>query len=405
MLLHVFEVIDRLKLKQKERIERRGRLTRRASNNEDAIEAMQQTFIVAMDNYFSLPKVIAKLREMGVGMVGTSRPKSNWPPKELKVIDSEKANFNEFYWLVDDYGTLVARWKDNGMVLCCSTIHSIGNTILRLRKKPRPTLTNKSHVKEVWGDKGSTNIKIPTLIDDYNHWMGGVDKSDQLIAYYHPDIRCQRTWMPMFLQIISMVRSNCYIIYKSKFKDQPRTKVNVLSHKQFTLSIIDILLQKAEYYQRQSALLSSTGTTTSSTSYSMSRITNNTPARRSITTSINRPPPSISFLPKESSLLSFDHSSIGATSSASIVRIARQNHKRVKMVSNEKDKNGKPKRLNKVCKYCSKLYTERKKKGEIELTAKWDKMVKRTEMGCAQCGVFLCADCFNLWHDEKWSSN
>ena len=170
--------------------------------------------------------------------------------------------------------------------------------------------------------------------------MGGVDKSNQLIAYYHPDIRCQRTWMPMFLQIISMVRSNCYIIYKSKFKDQPRTKVNVLSHKQFTLSIIDILLQKAEYYQRQSALLSSTGTTTSSTSYSMSRITNNTPARRSITTSINRPPPSISFLPKESSLLSFDHSSIGATSSASIVRIARQNHKRVKMVSNEKDKNG-----------------------------------------------------------------
>ena len=65
------------------------------------METKQQQFIVAMDNYFSLPKVIAKLREMGVGMVGTSRFKPNWPPKPLKDIDIDKSNFNEFYWSMD----------------------------------------------------------------------------------------------------------------------------------------------------------------------------------------------------------------------------------------------------------------------------------------------------------------
>ena len=93
--------------------------------------------------------------------------------------------------------------------------HALENTIERLRKKPRQTTTNKNHLEAVWGNDGCTNIFIPTLVDDYNHWMGGVDMTDQLIAYYHPNIRCFRTWIPMFIQILSMIRTNSYIIYKS----------------------------------------------------------------------------------------------------------------------------------------------------------------------------------------------
>ena len=195
----------------------------------------------------------------------------------------------------------------------------------------------------------------------------------------------------MFLQIISMIRSNCYIIYKSKFKNRPKT----LNHKQFTLSMINILLQKAEHYQRQNVQeLSSIDTTTSSTrNTTTSRNTTRTPVtRQSIMPSYH---PLLS-LPSTGSLSSFD------TNSCSVAtRIARESHRRVKMVSNEKDNNGKPKRLNKACKYCSKLYVQRKERGELESTDTWDKIVKRTEMGCARCEVFLCADCFNLWHDEK----
>ena len=156
----------------------------------------EKEFIIAMDNYFTLPKVIAALREKKIGVVGTSRFKRNWPPKKLKNIDADKADFNQFYWCVDEYGTLLGRWVDNNFVFCVSTIHCVGRSIQRLRRKPRKTLRNTKHVERIWGNEGAVLIDIPVIIDDYNHWMGGVDLADQRIAYYHPDLCCYRNWFP-----------------------------------------------------------------------------------------------------------------------------------------------------------------------------------------------------------------
>ena len=72
---------------------------------------------------------------------------------------------------------------DNGIVFCVSMIHRVGYTINRLRKKPQITKNNHAHINKVCGDKGAVPIHITKLIDDYNYWMGGVDVSDQRIAY------------------------------------------------------------------------------------------------------------------------------------------------------------------------------------------------------------------------------
>lgn len=80
------------------------------------------------------------------------------------------------------------------------------------------------------------------MIDDYNHMMGGVDLTDQRISYYHPDLRCFRTWMPMCLQILSLIRNNSYCIHKD---DENLQKQNeVLNHKVFTLGFIKSLMKK-----------------------------------------------------------------------------------------------------------------------------------------------------------------
>ena len=88
--------------------------------------------------------------------------------------------------MVNEFGTLIARWMDNGLVFCVSTIHKPGQIVKRRRKRPRVTMNNRKHVKEVWGENGTAEIFIPLLIDNYNYWMGGVDVSDQRISYYHP---------------------------------------------------------------------------------------------------------------------------------------------------------------------------------------------------------------------------
>eukprot|EP00957_Ditylum_brightwellii_P111821 8528786-Ditylum_brightwellii.AAC.1 len=71
---------------------------------------------------------------------------------------------------------------DNGLVLCMNTLHRVGEIVERLKKCPRTTVKNKLHVTKVWDDKGKKHIFIPTLINDYNHWMCGVDIVDQHIS-------------------------------------------------------------------------------------------------------------------------------------------------------------------------------------------------------------------------------
>ena len=150
--------------------------------------------------------------------------------------------------MIHENGTLIARWKDNGMVFCVSTFHSIGNEMKRNRKRPRITNKNKNHVKKVWGDQGCVEVNISTLIVNYNHWMGGVDLSNQRIAYYHPDMRCYRNWIPMFIQILSMVRNNCYLVYYDHYKSK------AVTHKSFTLKMIDALMTESSFYYKNEDL-------------------------------------------------------------------------------------------------------------------------------------------------------
>ena len=70
--------------------------------------------------------------------------------------------------------------------------------------------TNRNHLNTVWGNSPKVAIDIPEVIDDYNHWMLGVNKADQYISYYRPNVRCVRTWMPLFLHCLDIIRANSY---------------------------------------------------------------------------------------------------------------------------------------------------------------------------------------------------
>ena len=41
----------------------------------------------------------------------------------VETVNYKNVKFNEFYWTVDENGTLVGRWMDNGLVLVTSTVH------------------------------------------------------------------------------------------------------------------------------------------------------------------------------------------------------------------------------------------------------------------------------------------
>ena len=172
------------------------------------------TFCLAMDNYFTLPKVIEALRKVGIGIVGTTMYQSKkWPPNELKAVSKESAKFNHFYWTVDEYCTLLGSRMNNGKIFCCSIIHRVGNKTKRMRKRRRKTQNNRMYADKILGESGAIKICIYTLIDDKNYWMGGVDVADQRISYYHPSkLVCKRTWIHISMQLLSIIRKNVYLV-------------------------------------------------------------------------------------------------------------------------------------------------------------------------------------------------
>ena len=86
-------------------------------------------------------------------------------------------------------------------------------------------------------------ISIPRVINDYNFWMGGVDKTDQMISYYIPNLRCRRNWMPMFVQLLAMVRTNSYIAIKHC--NDTIMKDKNYDGKKFTMEFISALMRRA----------------------------------------------------------------------------------------------------------------------------------------------------------------
>ena len=92
-------------------------------------ERVQDKFVIAMDNYFTLPIVMKKLRQRGIGVVGTARGRIGWPHPLLAGLDSNSSKFNHYYWYVDEFGTLIAKWKDNALVFLVSTVHNVGTII------------------------------------------------------------------------------------------------------------------------------------------------------------------------------------------------------------------------------------------------------------------------------------
>jgi hypothetical protein len=151
-------------------------------------EPSKYNYVITMDNYFTWPRVMESLADRGIGALGTARFQRGCPPKEYRNIKEDQ--FNCVHLMNDVRNYRIMRWVDNNVVTMVTNCHIGDEVVARERKRPRQTATNKTHLRTVWGDDPVKIIEIPKAIDDYNHWMNGVDKADQLIAYYRPKLRC-----------------------------------------------------------------------------------------------------------------------------------------------------------------------------------------------------------------------
>ena len=240
-------------------------------------EGIQGDFshIIWMDNLFTTASLLAKLKEYGFGAAGTVRTtkttreeieeKSGTAAQrqrlttkdvnrgldprlsDLKNVYQKQLEWGRLYTSVSkDEEVLEFAWKDQNVVLFMSTVHDGKILVKRQRRRPGKTSTNAASSRAVFGVKAVKDLFIPEFIDNYNHFMGGVDQADQLRSYYLTQRTHLKTWKPLWHFLLDTAIINAY---KIAHKDPRRPfgePWNHDTHKRFRSKLISQLFAKSE---------------------------------------------------------------------------------------------------------------------------------------------------------------
>ncbi|RPA91437.1 hypothetical protein L873DRAFT_1714144, partial [Choiromyces venosus 120613-1] len=109
-------------------------------------------------------------------------------------------------------GVLCFWWMDNKIVRMLTTVHPWDEVTCSLCWRPGNTSTNATIVQKAFDDCDRASFFIPTAIDDYNHYMGGVDIANQWHASYTTHQRALRNWLAFFYFFLDLSTTNAHIL-------------------------------------------------------------------------------------------------------------------------------------------------------------------------------------------------
>ena len=178
---------------------------------------------VYFDNFYTSPTLCKRLLTLGFGSCGTVRVDRRGIPVTFKKATPNKGDITTY----QDGNILGLKWKDKRYVSVLSTIHDSS-----MVSKQRRT-------RQVAG--GVEVVQKPAVIEDYNMYMGGVDKSDQLVTYYFFRRCSKKWWKRAFFHLIELAMVNAYILYCYN-----TPKREQLTHLQFRLAVASSLLCDAQ---------------------------------------------------------------------------------------------------------------------------------------------------------------
>ncbi|XP_063971496.1 piggyBac transposable element-derived protein 4-like [Lytechinus pictus] len=172
--------------------------------------------IVYADNFFSSLPLVEDLLQADTYYCGTLRKDRVGIPRELQQVRLEK--YDNVKWARN--AVTVTRWKDKRDVYLIST-NNDGSDGQKSRTKFRR----------------DERISIPTVIQDYNAEMGGVDHADQLRSYYNVGRTGRRWWKYLMWGLLNIAMVNAYILWELSTRPHP-SNCRSWSLKAFKLALI-----------------------------------------------------------------------------------------------------------------------------------------------------------------------
>lgn len=155
---------------------------------------------VYMDNYYNSVKLCQKLKEQGIDSVGTLRA-NRGAPKALqlagKALKAANSTAYAFTTNANKPKVLIQYWKDKRVV-----------TTISSKNSAQMAPSNKTN--RITGEV----VMKPESVLDYNKYMSGVDKADQMIKYF-PWVRGTMKWTVKFVfYLLQIAMYNAHCLYK-----------------------------------------------------------------------------------------------------------------------------------------------------------------------------------------------
>ena len=161
---------------------------------------------------------------------------------DLKLKYNVQISWGDLYVTISESGDVMKMaWKDQNVVLFMSTVGMPAEKIKRLRRRPARTATNARTSRAMFGDEPTKRLKIPVFIDNYNHFMNGVNVADQLRSYYMTQRIYMKNWKALWHFLLDITITNCYkIAYTTRERPYayPRTHE---THKAFRIKLANSL--------------------------------------------------------------------------------------------------------------------------------------------------------------------
>ena len=146
---------------------------------------------------------------MGILACGTIRPTR----KDFPSLAQDKTlKRGDYDYRSTPTGITAYKWIDSKPVHFISNYHGVTATTVNRREK----------------DGKKAIVSCPNVVKDYNNYMGGVDKHDQLRQVYGLDRKSVKWWHRIFFGLLDMSIVNVFVIYKESCPDEV---VNIKSFK------------------------------------------------------------------------------------------------------------------------------------------------------------------------------
>lgn len=171
---------------------------------------LTQGYHAFFDNFYTSVRLLNDLYLLGTPACGTVTENRKGFPVSLKNGKqwAKKKVRGEMRW-VREGNCLALQWIDNKTVTMLSTIDT-ANEYVEVERKVK--------VNQKWG---KVVVKKPFVVERYNAYMNGVDKSDQKLAKYNLLHKCVKWWKTLLFHMIDIACVNGFVLFQQHRENNP----------------------------------------------------------------------------------------------------------------------------------------------------------------------------------------